>query len=117
MVSSMFARLQKFREAVAASKADELLPNAIDHLAKHNPDRLYAEIPLSTTTFDAGFRKINYAAFANAVNGMAWWLHFTLGPSSTFEPLCYMGPNDLRHNLVLLGCVKAGYTVSRQRAR
>ena len=110
-------RTQRFLEAVAASEADELLPNTIDQLAEQSPDRLYAEIPLSTTSFGAGFRRINYSAFANAINGMAWWLHKTLGPSSNFEPLCYMGPNDLRHNIVLLGCVKAGYTVSESVGR
>jgi hypothetical protein len=41
-----------------------------------------------------------------------WWLHRTLGPGESFETLLYLGPNDLRHNILLLGAVKAGYKVS-----
>ncbi|KAF7921646.1 uncharacterized protein EAE98_008493 [Botrytis deweyae] len=103
-------RLNKFQNAVQAVGSEQLLPNAIDHIAKTDPGRLYAEIPLSTMTFDAGFRSVSYADLANAVNGMAWWIHRALGFSSTCEPLCYMGPNDLTRNLVLLGNCKAGYS-------
>ncbi|KAF4628666.1 hypothetical protein G7Y89_g9485 [Cudoniella acicularis] len=92
------------------SEGYQLLPTVIDSLAQHQPKRLYAELPLSLENFDAGFRKATYAALANAINGMAWWLHHTLGPSETFETLSYLGPNDLRHNIIILGCVKAGYT-------
>ena len=30
----------------------------------------------------------------------------------TFETLAYIGPNDLRYNVLILGAVKAGYKVS-----
>ncbi|KAF7947435.1 hypothetical protein EAE96_008523 [Botrytis aclada] len=103
-------RLNKFQNAVQAVGSEQLLPNAIDHIAKTDPGRLYAEIPLSTISFDAGFRSVSYFDLANAVNGMAWWIHRALGSSSTCEPLCYMGPNDLTRNLVLLGNCKAGYS-------
>jgi len=104
-------RLRKFDAAMSAVTAEMLLPIAVDHIARTNPTRVYAEIPLSTTTFDAGFRTITYGDLANAVNGVAWWIHDNLGPSETCEPLCYMGPNDLTRNLVLLGCCKSGYSV------
>ncbi|KAI4196585.1 MAG: hypothetical protein LQ350_006457 [Teloschistes chrysophthalmus] len=70
---------------------------------------VYAELPWSPTTFQAGFRQVTYANFANAINGVAWWLSEELGSSDDFETLLYIGPNDLRHNLLLLGAVKAGY--------
>jgi len=89
-----------------------LLNHVVDDMARENPDALYAELPLSPTSFGAGFRKVTYRAFANAINGMAWWLHRTLGPGESFETLLYLGPNDLRHNILLLGAVKAGYKVS-----
>jgi hypothetical protein len=104
-------RLNKFHDAVNAVGSEVLLPAAIDHIAQTNPERLYAEIPLSTTSFDAGFRRISYRELSNAANGIAWWIHRTLGPSKTCEPLCYMGPNDLIRNIVLLGNCKAGYSV------
>lgn len=74
-------RLNKFQEAVKTARADELLSNAIDLIAGANLKRLYAEIPLSTTSFDAGFRKVTYGDLTNAVNGMALWIHRTLWPS------------------------------------
>lgn len=91
----------------------KLLNQIVDDTARDNPELLYAELPLSPTTFDAGFRKVTYHAFANAINGMAWWLHETLGPGKSFETLLYIGPNDMRHNILLLGAVKAGYKVNK----
>ncbi|KAM3073386.1 hypothetical protein ACMFMF_006593 [Clarireedia jacksonii] len=103
-------QLNKFHEAVNTVDAEVLLPAAIDLIAKTNPERLYAEMPLSATTFDTGFRKISYSELSNAVNGIPWWIHHTLGSSKTCEPLCYIGPNDLVRNLVLPGNCKAGYS-------
>ena len=108
-------RIRSFKEAVTATPPETLLPNAIDGIARSNPTRLYAEIPVSDTGFDAGFRTVTYGDLANAVNGVAWWLHHAIGVSETCEPLCYMGPNDLTRNLVLLGCCKAGYSVRSPR--
>ncbi|KAM0145363.1 hypothetical protein ACHAP3_000490 [Botrytis cinerea] len=103
-------RLNKFRHAVQAVGSEQLLPNAVDRIAETNPGRMYAEIPFSIRTFDAGFRSVSYVDLANAVNGMAWWIHRALGSSSTREPICYMGPNDLLRNVVLLANCKAGYS-------
>ncbi|KAF9890734.1 hypothetical protein FE257_005600 [Aspergillus nanangensis] len=61
-----------------------------------------------------GTRKVTYQMLANVVNGMAWWLTTTLDPSpqfSSFETLAYIGPNDMGHNIVLLGAIKAGYKI------
>ncbi|ATZ55468.1 hypothetical protein BCIN_12g00620 [Botrytis cinerea B05.10] len=103
-------RLNKFRHAVQAVGSEQLLPNAVDRIAETNPGRMYAEIPFSIRTFDAGFRSVSYVDLANAVNGMAWWIHRALGSSSTCEPICYMGPNYLLRNVVLLANCKAGYS-------
>jgi thioester reductase-like protein len=80
----------------------------VDHYAKFKPDQLYAEYPRSPTSYDEGFRPITYRAFANAINGNAWWLTKTLGRGNG-EPLAYIGPNDLRYPALVLGAVKAGY--------
>lgn len=93
----------------------ELLNHVIDSRAREKPESLYAEYPISQTTFDEGFLKITYADFANAINGVAWWLHDTLGPSTTFETLGYMGTHDVRYNALVLGAVKAGYKVRFQK--
>lgn len=83
----------------------------VDFTARKTPQALYAEFPISATSYDAGYRKINYKTFANAINGIAWYLHETLGPGSDFETLAYIGPNDVRYNVFVLGAVKAGYKV------
>ncbi|KAL6713342.1 hypothetical protein ACLMJK_008807 [Lecanora helva] len=88
---------------------NELLNNVVDRIAKVTPDSVYAELPRSPVDLSQGFRQVTYRDFANAINGIAWFLRTNLGPSETFETLTYIGPNDLRHNLLLLGSVKAGY--------
>ena len=88
-----------------------LVPHIVDQRAQSEPDALYAEYPVSTTSYKEGYSKITYSGFANAINGAAWWLHKTLGPGKDFEILAYIGPNDLRYPALILGAVKAGYTV------
>lgn len=89
----------------------QLLNNIVDGMAKTRPSALYAETPISPTTYEAGFRKITYGILANAINGVAWWLKEELGTSQNFETLSYIGPSDLRYVIMLLGAVKAGYKV------
>ena len=89
----------------------QLLNNIVDGMAKTRPSAIYAEIPNSPTTYEAGFRKITYGILANAINGVAWWLKEELGASQNFETLSYIGPSDLRYVIMLLGAVKAGYKV------
>lgn len=89
----------------------QLLNNVVDSIARASPDLVYAELPRSPVDLSHGFRQVTYREFANAIDGVAWWLRNSLGLSKTFETLTYIGPNDLRHNLLLLGAVKAGYKV------
>lgn len=89
----------------------QLLNLVVDRRAKENPEVIYAEYPISTTGYGQGFLKITYKDLANAINGLAWWLHNTIGPGKDFETLAYIGPLDVRYNALLLGAVKAGYKV------
>lgn len=93
---------------------NELIPNIVDRVASIRPDAPYALYPKSPLTYDEGYRTISYKDFANAINGIAWWLHNTLGPGkdSEIEVLAYVGPNDLRYPALVLGAVKAGYVVN-----
>ena len=84
----------------------------VDDIAEARPSAVWAEILISTTSFKPGFRKITYFLFVNAINGVAWWMHQTLGPGQEFETLAYFGPWDIRYTLLLLGAIKAGYKVS-----
>ena len=94
----------------------QLLNNIVDGMAKTRPSALYAEIPISLTSYEAGFRKITYGVLANAINGVAWWLKEELGTSQSFETLSYIGPSDLQYVIMLLGAVKAGYKVCASKA-
>lgn len=91
----------------------QLLNNVVDGMAATRPKALFAELPVSPTNFEAGYRKVTYRALANAINGAAWWLIRKLGgPGKDFQTISYMGWNDIRYVIFLLGAVKAGYKVS-----
>lgn len=96
-------------ESFSKQNPYRLIPNIVDQIAQDEPDKPYIELPISPIDFNAGFRQITYGVLANAVNGVAWWLTQTLGPGTGFPTLAYIGPNDLGHNLLLLGAIKAGY--------
>ena len=93
-------------------QSKKLLNHVVDEMARERPDALYAELPLSPTKFDQGFRQVSYRDLSNAINGMAWWFQHSLGPGRDFETVTYLGPNDMRHNILLLGAVKAGFKAS-----
>lgn len=90
---------------------NKLVPSIVDSLANVTPHALYAEYPISTLSYEEGYRSITYADLANAVNGVAWWLHEALGAGEESKPLAYIGPNDLRYPALILGAAKAGYAV------
>lgn len=89
----------------------QLLPNIIDGMAKTRPEAIYAEIPRSPTSYEAGYRKITYRDLSNAINGIAWLLEKQLERGKHHETLAYIGPNDLGYIFMVLGAVKAGYKV------
>lgn len=90
----------------------QLLCHVVDGMAKARPQALYAEFPYLVSSYDSGFRRITYAMFANAIDGLSRWIYQTLGPGQNFPTLAYMGPNDLRYNALILAAVKTGYKVS-----
>ena len=108
-LSAVFATMNELTPPNHPGK--QLLNNVVDRTARATPDLVYAELPKSSVDLSQGFRQVTYRQFANSINGMAWWLRENLGLSETFETLTYIGPNDLRYNLLLLGAVKAGYKV------
>lgn len=89
----------------------QLLPNLVDGMARTRPGAIYAETPLSPTTYDKGYLKITYRALANAINGVAWLLCDHLGEGTKHDTIVYLGPNDLAYVVVILGATKAGYNV------
>lgn len=99
------------KHAQISNWRNQLLPHIVDHLAKVTPAAPYSLYPNSPTTYDEGYQTVTYKDFANAINGLAWWLNDNLGPSDTIEVIAYIGPNDIRYTALLLAAIKAGYVV------
>ena len=93
----------------------QLLNHMVDGMAQVRPESVWAKIPQDNLSYDAGYRKITYRLFANAINGMAWWLRREIGESKHFDTLAYFGTWDPRYIILLLGAVKAGYKVGKWR--
>lgn len=82
----------------------------VDETAQDRPDLPYAYVPVAADVKE-GFQAITFHDIATATNHLAAWIHQTLGPSSSFETLAYMGIGDLRYVVVFLAAVKCGYKV------
>ncbi|PYH70977.1 NRPS-like enzyme [Aspergillus vadensis CBS 113365] len=89
---------------------EHTLPGILDHYAHLRPDAVFAEYPLSRSTYSQGYRKITYHDLANAVNGVARWLIQNLGLGNGSMKLAYIGPNDMRYGVLTLASIKAGYS-------
>ena len=90
-----------------------MLNNIVDGMAKERPYAVYAEIPLSSDSYERGYRQVTYGRLANAINGVAWFLKEELGVSHVHRTLAYIGPNSIIYVVMILGAVKAGYKVCR----
>lgn len=82
----------------------------IEERAEANHQRPLFSIPYSTSAAD-GFKNVSYREFANAVNRGAKWVEENVGHSSEFDTLIYLGPADLRYQIMTLASVKAGFVV------
>lgn len=87
-----------------------LLPTLIDERAHNNHARPYASIPVSNDPKD-GFRDISYKQFANAINRCATWLMDELGYSTDHETLLYIGPQDMRYQILCIAAIKSGFVM------
>lgn len=87
-----------------------LVPNIVDLYAIEKPDAIYAEFPVSTSTYTNGYRAITYRQLANAANCCAALLSKTR-VSSLRGIIPYIGPNDFRYIALVLGAAKIGYAV------
>ena len=92
------------------------MPAVVDEIAREKPDLVYASVPLSTNIAD-GFKNITFSDIASATNHVAAWIEKTMGRSSEFETIAYMGLGDLRYVVVFLAAVKCGYKVNAFQAQ
>lgn len=92
----------------------QLMPTVVDQIAETEPDATWAAVSISPTGIEAGYQDITYQQFANAINGVAWWLEEELGRGDMTEPLAYFGTggSDVGYGIMLIAAVKTGYYVS-----
>ncbi|KAI9660744.1 MAG: putative NRPS-like protein biosynthetic cluster [Alyxoria varia] len=93
-----------------------LLPTLIDSIASHSPTRLFTSFP-KTTRPEGGLRDVTYAELARAVDKCSWFLYEHLGSRHGYENgggseiVAYMGPADLRYQIVVLAGMKTGIRI------
>lgn len=90
-----------------------LLPCVLDDTAEAYPQRVFAAIAKTSDVSD-GFQDVEFQQIANAVNHVAHRLQAVFGSKLEykFETMTYIGPPDLRYNIVFYAAVKCGYKVS-----
>ena len=67
-----------------------LLPTWIDQVGRTTPEKPWALMPHSSHLED-GFREHQYRHLVAAIDSLAWWIESTIGRSTTFETVAYMG--------------------------
>ncbi|KAI0846731.1 acetyl-CoA synthetase-like protein [Daldinia vernicosa] len=87
-----------------------LVPNIIDDIARADPKKEAFLVPRSDNPKD-GWKSITFKEYANAINHIAYRIIQTCGTPSegSFPTIAYVGPNDARYVILLVGAVKAGY--------
>ncbi|RYP05428.1 hypothetical protein DL765_009844 [Monosporascus sp. GIB2] len=88
-----------------------LLPAVIDERARNEPSCPWASIPIDDLDLSRGYEDISYGTFANAINKLAWFIENSIGRSSTFETIAYLGTPDIRYHMIEMASCKTGYKV------
>ena len=96
----------------ASDKVDisrQSMPVVIDQIAKEEP-----ETPFISLSNEIGYTTITFRQYANAINGVAWWLEHNIGKSDLGEALAYLGTGggDIYYAILLIAAHKAGYYVN-----
>ncbi|GAW20603.1 hypothetical protein ANO14919_101110 [Xylariales sp. No.14919] len=89
----------------------QLLPVVIDEIARDDPNRPWASIPIDDDDLSRGYEDINFAALANAINRLAWIIDSAVGQSTTFETIAYLGSSDIRYHMIQMAACKTGHKV------
>ncbi|PHH93094.1 hypothetical protein CDD83_946 [Cordyceps sp. RAO-2017] len=113
------ARSQQLNETIfkLAQQADKpygqrLAVNIIDETAAKEPNRAFVCAPRTSDPRD-GWEEISYQQISNAINNAATDIvkRFGSAPKDSFPTVAYIGPNDVRYLIMMMGCIKAGYQV------
>jgi acyl-CoA synthetase (AMP-forming)/AMP-acid ligase II len=88
-----------------------LIVNLVDEVAAVDPSRPFVFVPRSSEPKD-GWKPVTYREISNAVNHVAHDVTDKVKKKlqqELFPTLAYIGPNDVRYLIFMLGCVKAGF--------
>lgn len=91
-----------------ADYGHRLIPSLVDEYARTDPDYVFALVP-KAASFADGLEKITISTFARAVNEIASRIDSTLGKSTDFDTIAYIGPTDLRYFVIAIAASKVGY--------
>ena len=101
----------KLRNSDSPAFGRRLQPHVVDELAQTVPERVYAAIALSSDC--SVFRDVTFLELSRAINRFAWRLDASIGCTTSFETLAYVGIPDIRYTIVFLAAVKCGYKVRK----
>lgn len=93
-----------------------LLPVIIDEVARQDPGRAWASLPVDDYDLEQGFEDVTYAQFANGINKLAHCITEALGPpppeeEGKFDAIVYLGVPDIRYYMLIPAAAKAGRQV------
>ncbi|KAI0505126.1 acetyl-CoA synthetase-like protein [Xylaria bambusicola] len=95
----------------SSGDAGRLLPVEIDEIARNDPQRPWASIPMTDNDLSRGYEDISYEVLANAINKLAWIIDSAIGQSTSFESMAYLGITDLRYHMMQMAACKTGHQV------
>lgn len=100
------------------SCAQRTLPGTIDAIAHNDPNRTWARFPESQEAFEQGrLISVSFAALANAINRLAWYLDALLPERNDFDTIAYVGPSDIRYYILACAACKCRLKVRFLTAR
>jgi hypothetical protein len=97
----------------AEMEPPKLLGQRVDDTAASHPDRLWAEILLSTSP--VSILSVDYSLLSSTLARVAALIESDVGPralSTDQLTLWYSGPSDIRYPIFLLACSKLGHKVT-----
>lgn len=97
--------------AAGGEVGKRLLPSIIDELARDEPNRAWASLPIDDYDLSQGFEDITYAAFANGINKLAHCIVKSFGRSEDFATIVYLGIPDIRYYMLLYAVCKTGHKI------
>ncbi len=101
--------MDRLKSTEQDGSSKRLIISVINQIAEEEPEVAWIVAPASDVSHN-----LNYRQFANAINGVSWWLEREIGRGNGFTSLIFFGTGggDVRYPILLLGAVKAGYYVS-----